>query len=85
LETLVQLQRRKRLHETEFVALARSMVYAYVGKREFSRARRWLTMLEDYDPEHPVVDELEQYIQFKRGSPKMLSRLFRLFRCDFGD
>ncbi|MEM6471270.1 MAG: tetratricopeptide repeat protein [Planctomycetota bacterium] len=75
LETLTQLQRRKKLHAAEFVALAKSMIRTYVGRREFPSAQRWLQMLENYDPEHPDVQTFEAFIEFQRGSRNRLSRL----------
>ena len=75
LETLARLHKRKRIHGTEFVALTRSMVYALVGKRDYPSAQRWLSMLHDYDPEHPAVDQLSQYIRYRRGKRNLISRL----------
>ena len=79
LETLAKLQRRKRLHGTEFAALANAMVYTFVGRREFPSAERWLHMLRDYDPKHPSVDELEEHIRRQRGSRSRLSKLLERF------
>lgn len=78
LEILVQLQRRKRLHWTEFFALARSLIYTYVGKREYAAARHWLNMLGQYAPDHPELPSLERYIASQQNARHSWKQMFAL-------
>jgi tetratricopeptide (TPR) repeat protein len=75
-QILVELQRRKQLHFTEFYALARMMVYACVGRGERAAAQHWLDMLERYEPEHPDIPALKRHIALHgSGIANLLNRL----------
>ncbi len=75
-EILVDLQRRERLHFTEFIALAKSMVYTYVGQRQYASAQQWIDMLADYEPEHPEIATLEHHIESHQNPGKFLKQSF---------
>jgi len=76
LEILGQLQRRKRFHWTEFFALAKSLIYTSVGRREFAAARQWLDMLRQYVPDHTELPALERYIASQQNARHLWKQMF---------
>lgn len=71
-EILVDLQRRPTLHRTEFVALAKSMVYACVGRAEKDSAQYWLNMLAEYVPGHPEIPSLRCHISANQWTDHLI-------------
>ena len=76
LDILIQLQRRPRLHSTEFFALVNSMVHAQVGKQRYDAAKHWVKMLEDYVPDHPNIDMLTEFVEAHEHSMRAMKKLF---------
>lgn len=77
-EVLKTLYRRKLLHRTEFIGLARAMIHLHVGKLELGAAQHWFNMFRDYDPDHPELEELATLIA-SRQNRSFLKRLVRPF------
>jgi Flp pilus assembly protein TadD len=75
-DILIDLQRRERLHFTEFFALAKSMVYTNVGQRQYAGAQHWIDMLADYAPDHPDIPMLENHLASHQRPGKVLKRIF---------
>ncbi len=76
LEISVKLQRRKRLHFTEFIALAKSMIYLYTGRMEHASAQYWLNMLERYDPEDPELPSLKRLMSRAQNQKSFWKQMF---------
>lgn len=76
-EILIELQRQDELHETEFTALATSMIHAFTGKRDFANAERWLGMFADYQPDHPQIDQLAGFVESQRTLTKRIASLLQ--------
>ena len=76
-EMLLPLQRRERLHWTEFFVLAKSLIYTFVGKREYAGARQWLEMLRQYAPDHSEIPSLERYLISQEKASQLWRQMFK--------
>jgi tetratricopeptide (TPR) repeat protein len=76
LDILVELQRYKQLHRTEFLALAKSLIRVYVEKQEHASADRWLDMLRHYEPDNPNLESLEQYVSRRKNMRPFWKKIF---------
>ena len=77
-EILVDLQRRERLHSTEFYALAKLMVEMYVGRAEHASAQHWVDLWEGYDPDHPDLPSLKRYVASRQGAGRFLKKMLSM-------
>ena len=76
LELLVELQRRKRLHYTEFFGLAKSMIHLYVGRLEHASAQYWLDLLEKYEPDYPELPALKRFMSRAQNAGSFWKQMF---------
>jgi len=59
-QRLAALQRRQKLHTTEFDSLAQTYIQLSVAKHDFASARSWLEMWEQVHPDHPAIAGLKK-------------------------
>jgi len=68
---LAPLRRQKRLHSTEFDALAQGYIELMIARGNTESARSWLSMWRQIHPEHPAIEHFE-----RRLSPRGLRNVF---------
>ncbi len=73
---LAPLRQRRRLHITEFTALATASIQLLLVRGSVDGARSWLEMWRQVDPEHPDLPHVESQCR----AADMLGGLRRLFR-----
>lgn len=64
---------RKRLHHEELIALVETNIQFYLAKDETDKARAWLNMWEQVDPDHPRLEEWRMQIEIE-NLPESLRR-----------
>jgi tetratricopeptide (TPR) repeat protein len=63
LKQLLPLLARKKLHVSEFVALAMAYVDLLLARGEYDGAEAWLKMWEDVTPDHPALPDWQRRVQ----------------------
>ncbi len=76
LDILVELQRNKRFHRTEFSALAKTLILVYVEKQDLASANRWLDVLRQYEPDDPNLESLEQDVSRQKNTRPFWKKIF---------
>jgi thioredoxin-like negative regulator of GroEL len=60
---LAPLRQRHKLHTTEFYALVGCQVEFHLARHEDEAAGSWVDMLRAMEPDHPLVEQLEERIE----------------------
>jgi tetratricopeptide (TPR) repeat protein len=76
---LAPLRQQRRLHTSEFAALATATIQLYLDQRNFDAARSWLEMFKGVVPDHPEIARLERAIDLGGTLGKAFDRLAGLF------
>lgn len=71
---IAPLRRQKRLHTTEFDALANVFIELSLARGNRDTARSWLAMWKQVNPDHPAIPEIERRLS-GRGLRRLLSNL----------
>ena len=72
-ELLKPLMSRKRMHHDELIAIIETNVQLHMAKNDPEKARAWLNMWEQVEPEHPRLQEWRLQIEIK-NIPESLRR-----------
>jgi Tfp pilus assembly protein PilF len=72
-ELLKPLMSRKRMHHDELIAVVETNIQLHLAKNDPEKARMWLNMWEQVDPDHPRLEEWRMQIGIK-NLPESLRR-----------
>jgi tetratricopeptide (TPR) repeat protein len=74
-DLLKPLLSRKRLHHDELIALIEANINLYLAKEDPDRARQWIKMWENVDPDDPKLQNWRQKIEMQ-DIPEIIRRNF---------
>ncbi len=72
-ELLEPLLGNNRMHLSEFAALCEAHIQLHLAEGNREAARRWLSMWEDVDPDHPMLKACRRRV-LRRGAAGLLKR-----------